>query len=67
MGGGGGARSSLRPQYGTMVTCAVFTVDVSQWRDAHSFWPCSVNILELSGGCGRSPGALYLNNINKYK
>ena len=44
----------------------VFTVDLSQWRGAHSFWPCSVNILEHSGCFGGSPGALYLNNIIIY-
>ena len=40
------------------------TVDVSQWRGAHSLWTRSVNlILEHSGSSGGSPGALYLNNI----
>ena len=53
------ALSSLRPRYHVLM----FTVDVSQWRGAHSFWPCSVNILEHSGGSSGSPGALYLNNI----
>ena len=51
--GGGVALSSLRPQYHALV----FTVDVSQWRGAHSFWLCSVNILEDSGCSGGSPGA----------
>ena len=45
------------------VPCALFTVDVSQWRGAHSLWPCSVNIVEHSGCSGGSPGALYLNNV----
>ena len=31
--------------------------------NVYSFWPCSVNILELSGCSGESSGALYLNNI----
>ena len=30
---------------------------------AHSFWPCSVNILEHSGCSGGSPESLYLNII----
>ena len=59
--GRGVALSSLQPRYHALV----FTVDVSQWRGAHSFWPCSVNILEHSGCSGESPGALYLNNINR--
>ena len=32
------------------VPCALFTVDVSQWRGAHSLYLCSVNILEHTGG-----------------
>ena len=55
------ALSSLQPRYHALV----FTVDVSQWRGARSFWPCSANILEHSGCSGESPGALYLNNINR--
>ena len=43
-------------------SCALFTVDVPQWRGAHSLLPGSVNILEHSV----SPGTLYLNNIIRY-
>ena len=53
-------------QLAATVPWALFTVDVSQWRGAHSLWPCSVNILEHSGCSGGSPGALYLNNIILY-
>ena len=60
--GGGVALSSLRPWYHVLV----FTVDVSQWRGAHSVWSCFVKILEHSEFSGRSPGALYLNNIILY-
>ena len=56
------ALSSLRPRYHV----PVFTVDLSQWRGAHSFWPCIVNILEHSKCSGASPGTLYLNNIVLY-
>ena len=63
------ALSSLRPCYHALV----FTVDVSQLLGfiissggAHSFWPCSVNILEHSGCSGGSPGALYLNHVILY-
>ena len=56
------ALSSLRPRYHALV----FTVDVTQWRGAHSFWPCSGNILEHSGCSSGTPGALYLNNIILY-
>ena len=41
-------------------------MDVSQWRGAHSIWPCFINILEHSECSGGSPGALYLNNIILY-
>ena len=50
-------------QLAATVPCAPITVDVSQWRGAHSLWQCSVNILEHSGCSGGSPGALHLNNI----
>ena len=54
------ALSSLQPRYHALL----FTVDVSQWRGAHSFWPCSINILAITLGCsGGSPGALYHHNI----
>ena len=63
---GGVALSSLLPLYHALV----FTVDGLQWLrfiissgGAHSFWPCSVNILEHSGCSDSSTGALYLNNI----
>ena len=46
------ALSSLWPRYHALV----FKVELSQWLafiissgGAHSFWPCSVNILELLG------------------
>ena len=42
------------------------TVDVSQWRGAHSFGPCFVNILEHSECSSGSPGALYVNIIILY-
>ena len=50
-------------QLAATVPCAPITVDVSQWRGAHSLWQCSVNILEHSGCSGGSPGALHLINI----
>ena len=69
MEGGGVALSILWPRYQTLV----FTVDGSPCPGfiissggARSFWLCSVNILEHSGCSGRSPGALYLNNIILY-
>ena len=46
-----------------MVPWLVFTVDVSQWRGAHSFWPCFINILEHKTCSGGSPGAVYVNNL----
>ena len=44
----------------------VFTVDVSQWRGAHSVRPYYVNILEPPECSGGSPGALYVNNTILY-
>ena len=65
MGQGGGWGCGPE-QLAATVPCDLFTVDVSQWRGAHSLWPCSVNILEHSGCSGVSPGAQYLNNIILY-
>ena len=48
------------------VPSLVNTVVVLQWRGAHSFWPCFVNIVEHSECSGGSPGALYINNIIFY-
>ena len=65
---GQGGRWGCGPeQLAATVPCALFTVDESQWRGAHSLWPCSINILEHSGRSGGSPVALYLNNIILYK
>ena len=63
-GQGGGWGCGPDPLAAT-VPCALFIVDLSQWRGAHSLWPCSVNIQD-SGCSGGSPGALYLNDIILY-
>ena len=63
--GQGKGRGCCPEQLAATVPCALFTVDASQWRGAHSLWPYSVNILEHSG-CSGGPGALYLNNIILY-
>ena len=47
--GQGGGWGCGPEQLAATVPCALFTVDVPQWRGAHSLYPCSVNILEHTG------------------
>ena len=64
--GQGGGWGCGPEQLGATVPCTRVSLDVSQWRGAHSFWPCFVNILEHSGCSGGSPEAPYLNNVILY-
>ena len=66
--GWGCGPTNLRPQLEATIPCAsVYSgCRQSQWRGSHSFWLCSVNILEQSGCSGGSPEAQYPNNSILY-